>query len=146
MLDGVDVNDQQNGFAFTSVLRVTLDSVQEFRITTTNANADQGRSSGAQVSLITKSGSNKWRGSLYEFHRNTITSANDFFNSLMIRICESSLPRRIRYAELREIPSEGIDLPQVIEEYERSLINQALRQTGGRQNVARNCWDCVRRR
>ncbi|MFN0084968.1 MAG: carboxypeptidase regulatory-like domain-containing protein [Blastocatellia bacterium] len=80
-LDGVDVNDQQNGFAFNSVLRVTLDSVQEFRVTTTNANADQGRSSGAQVSLITKSGANKFSGSLYEFHRNTVTSANDWFNN-----------------------------------------------------------------
>lgn len=80
-LDGVDVNDQQAGFAFTSVLRVTLDSVQEFRVTTTNPNTDQGRSSGAQVSLITKSGSNQFHGSAYEFHRNTITSANDWFNN-----------------------------------------------------------------
>jgi hypothetical protein len=55
-LDGVDVNDQVNGNAFTSVLPVSLDSVQEFRVTTTNANADQGGSSGAQVSLVTKSG------------------------------------------------------------------------------------------
>ena len=78
-LDGVDVNDQVNGMAFTSVLPVTLDSVQEFRVTTTNANSDQGRSSGAQVALVTKSGTNKLHGSLYEYHRNTFTSANDYF-------------------------------------------------------------------
>src|SRR5882762_4499785 len=78
-LDGVDVNDLANGYAFTSVLPVTLDSVQEFRVTTTNYTADQGRSSGAQVSLVTKSGSNDFHGSLYEYHRNTITSANDYF-------------------------------------------------------------------
>src|SRR5437660_2094248 len=78
-LDGVDVNDQVQGSAFTSVLPVTLDSVQEFRVTTTNANADQGRSSGAQVALVTKSGTNKFHGSLYEYHRNTFTSANDYF-------------------------------------------------------------------
>jgi hypothetical protein len=78
-LDGVDVNDQVKGSAFTSVLPVTLDSIQEFRVTTTNANADQGRSSGAQVSLVTKSGTNNFHGSLYEYHRNTITSANDYF-------------------------------------------------------------------
>src|SRR5215472_7275145 len=81
-LDGVDVNDQVNGNAFTSVLPVTLDSVQEFRVTTTNANSDQGRSSGAQVALVTKSGTNKFHGSLYEYHRNTITSANDYFVKL----------------------------------------------------------------
>lgn len=78
-LDGVDVNDQVNGNAFTSVLPVSVDSVQEFRVTTTGYNADQGRSSGAQVSLITKSGTNQFHGSLYEYHRNTLTSANDFF-------------------------------------------------------------------
>jgi hypothetical protein len=81
-LDGVDVNDQGEGYAFTSVLPVTLDSVQEFRVTTTNYNADQGRSSGAQVSLVTKGGTNDFHGSLYEYHRNTVTSANDYFIKL----------------------------------------------------------------
>ena len=86
-LDGVDVNEQQDGLdvitdeAFASVLRVTRDSLQEFRVTTTNPNAEQGRSSGAQVSLVTRSGSNEWHGSLFEIHRNTITTANDFFNN-----------------------------------------------------------------
>ncbi len=78
-LDGVDVNDQANGYAFTSVLPVTLDSVQEFRVTTSNYNADQGEGSGAQVSLVTKSGTNNFHGSLYEYNRNTLTSANDYF-------------------------------------------------------------------
>ena len=80
-LDGVDVNDQQNRSAFTSVLGVTLDSVQEFRTTTTNAGAEYGHSSGAQVTMITKSGTNTIHGSLYEFLRNTDTSANSFFNN-----------------------------------------------------------------
>ena len=86
-LDGVDVNEQQSGLnvntgeAFASVLRSTPDSLQEFRVTTTNPNADQGRSSGAQISLITRSGSNGFHGSLYEYHRNTVTTANDFFNN-----------------------------------------------------------------
>ncbi len=77
-LDGVDVNDQSNGYAFTSVLPVTQDSVQEFRVTTTNYGADQGQGSGAQVALVTKSGTNAYHGSLYEYLRNTITSANDY--------------------------------------------------------------------
>jgi hypothetical protein len=78
-LDGVDVNDQSSGYAFTSVLPTTIDSVQEFRVTTSNYNADQGGGSGAEVSLVTKSGTNKFHGSLYEYTRNTITSANDYF-------------------------------------------------------------------
>ena len=86
-LDGVDVNEQQNGLdvvtnqAFSSVLRVIRDSVQEFRVVTTNPNADTGRSSGAQVSLATRAGSNDWHGSLFYNHRNTVTTANDFFNN-----------------------------------------------------------------
>src|SRR5215831_1957430 len=78
-LDGVDVNDQSNGYAFTSVLPVTQDSVEEFRVTTSNYGADQGTGSGAQVALVTKSGTNRFHGSLYEYHRNTVTSANDYF-------------------------------------------------------------------
>lgn len=81
-LDGIDDNDQVNGFAFTGVLRMTQDSVEEFRVTTGIANADAGRSSGAQVSLVTKSGTNKFHGAAYEYNRPTITVANDFFNKL----------------------------------------------------------------
>ena len=80
-LDGIDVNEQQTREAFKSVLRVTLDSVQEFRVTTTNANADQGRSSGAQVALITKGGTNTLHGSAYEYLRNKATNANSFINN-----------------------------------------------------------------
>ena len=78
-LDGVDDNDQINGYAFNGVLRSTLDSTEEFRVTTSNSNADAGRSSGAQLSLITKSGTNKFHGSLYEYNRPSNTIANDWF-------------------------------------------------------------------
>jgi hypothetical protein len=81
-LDGVDVNADTKGYAFTSVIPITQDSVQEFRVTTTNYNADEGRSSGAQVSLVTKSGTNDFHGSLFESHRSTGTSANDYFIKL----------------------------------------------------------------
>src|ERR1700722_100489 len=78
-LDGVGVNDENNGYAFTSVLNVPPDSVEEFRVTTANANADSGYSSGAQVALVTKSGTNNFHGTAYEYNRNTIFSANDPF-------------------------------------------------------------------
>jgi hypothetical protein len=79
-LDGVDDNDQVRGLAFTGVLRETQDSVEEFRVTTSNADADAGRSSGAQVSLITKSGTNKFHGAAYEYFRPSDTVSNDYFN------------------------------------------------------------------
>jgi Carboxypeptidase regulatory-like domain len=81
-LDGVDVNSDIKGYAFQSVLPITQDSVQEFRVTTSNYNADEGRSSGAQVTLVTKSGTNDLHGSVFESHRNTYTSANDYFVKL----------------------------------------------------------------
>jgi len=79
-IDGVDDNDQVNGYAFTGVLRETQDSVEEFRVTTANANADEGRSAGAQVSLVTKSGTNKFHGGVYEYNRPSDTVANNWFN------------------------------------------------------------------
>src|SRR5579872_3982276 len=79
-LDGLDDNDQLEGFAFEGAMRTTLDSLQEFRVTTGNYDADSGRSSGAQVNLVTKSGTNKVHGSVYEYHRPSFTVANDWFN------------------------------------------------------------------
>ncbi len=124
-LDGVDVNEQQTGLdnrtgdAFASVLRVTPDSVQEFRVTTTNANATQGRSSGAQVSLITKGGSNDWHGSLYEFHRNTATSANDFFNKRAGRFVATD-PEVIN--GLKNVGDEKLPTPKLL----RNLFGGAV--------------------
>src|SRR5271154_5255509 len=61
-------------------MRTTLDSLQEFRVTTGNYDAGSGRSSGAQVNLVTKSGTNKIHGSAYEYYRPNFTVANDWFN------------------------------------------------------------------
>ena len=80
-LDGADVNDQNGRTPFTSVLRATLDSVEEFRTTTTNEDATSGRGSGADVALVTKSGTNEFHGSAYEYRRGTETAANSFFSN-----------------------------------------------------------------
>jgi hypothetical protein len=100
-LDGVDINDAQtnaivgtdgptqvpNGGAQLTaaqnhpVIRLNAEAIEEFRVTTVNANANQGRSSGAQISLVTKSGSNDWHGALFEANRNTTLTANDFYNN-----------------------------------------------------------------
>lgn len=82
-LDGVDVNDAESQTtAYESALRTPLDSVAEFRTTTTNAGAEQGYSSGAQVQLVTKGGTNSVHGSAYYFDRNTAFSSNEYFNKL----------------------------------------------------------------
>ena len=76
-LDGIGVNDQNFGYAFQSILNAPPDSVEEFRVTTANSNAESGYSSGAQVALVTKSGTNAFHGSVYEYNHNL--SANDWF-------------------------------------------------------------------
>jgi len=81
-VDGIDANDWQNQAAFTSALPITLDSVQEFRVTTTNANATDGVVGGAQVALVTKSGTNDFHGNLRWYYRTSGPSSNDFFNNL----------------------------------------------------------------
>jgi len=79
-VDGLDDNDPVFGYAFQGALRSTLDSLEEFRVTTTNSNADAGRSSGAQIAMVTKSGTNAFHGSLYEYNRSKIGEANSWFN------------------------------------------------------------------
>jgi hypothetical protein len=81
-LDGADVNNQSTRAAMSSVLNITPDSVEEFRTITTNSGVDEGRVSGGQITLVTKSGTNTLHGSLYEYRRGTETASNDFFNKL----------------------------------------------------------------
>jgi hypothetical protein len=81
-VDGIDANDWQNQAAFTSALPITLDSVQEFRVTTTNANATDGIVGGAQVALVTKGGTNDFHGNLRWYYRTSGLSSNDYFNNL----------------------------------------------------------------
>ena len=81
-LDGVDVNDAQLQTAFTSAVRLTQEALQEFKVLTTNFGAEAGRSSGPQVSLVTRSGTNRYDGSAYWFLRRTGTSSNEYFLKL----------------------------------------------------------------
>jgi Carboxypeptidase regulatory-like domain/TonB dependent receptor len=99
-LDGVDINEAQTNSIVSNtsdpadatsvsnldptnstVLRLNADAIEEFRVQTTNPNANQGRSAGAQVSLVTKSGSNEWHGTGFEFYRTKAFTANDFFSN-----------------------------------------------------------------
>jgi hypothetical protein len=81
-LDGVSVNDEFNGYAFQGVLPSTPYSVEEFRVTTSNYGASEGRSAGAQIAMVTKGGTNALHGTLYEYNRNTIGEANNYFLKL----------------------------------------------------------------
>jgi len=83
-LDGVDINEAQTGRLNSPVLRLNSEATEEFRLTTLNAAASQGRSSAAQVNLVTKSGTNNWHGAGFESYRTTGWTSNNFFNNRTI--------------------------------------------------------------
>jgi hypothetical protein len=76
LYDGIDNNER---LTLSIVLRPSVEAVREFKIQTSLFSADQGRNSGATVNVISKSGSNEWHGSAYEFLRNDKTDARNFF-------------------------------------------------------------------
>lgn len=80
-IDGIDASDFGVGQAFHSVAQIPVDAIQEFRTEVANPLAQEGRGSGAQTIITTKSGTNDWHGNAREYHRNTVTEANDFFNN-----------------------------------------------------------------
>jgi len=80
-LDGVDINDAQNNDINGPVLRLNAEAISEFRVETVNSNANEGRSAGAQVNLVSKTGTNNWHGALFEWNRSALGVANDWFNN-----------------------------------------------------------------
>ena len=93
-LDGVDINESQTGTLTGAVLRLNSEATEEFRLTTLNAPASQGRSSAAQVNLVTKSGTNSFHGAGFESYRTTGWSSNNFFNNRTINpVTGQPLPR-----------------------------------------------------
>src|SRR5687767_5668078 len=77
-LDGIDINESTAGGSNFTPLRPNPDSVQELQIVTSNFTAELGRSSGAQVSLITRSGTNDFHGNLFEFYRSPRFDAKSY--------------------------------------------------------------------
>jgi hypothetical protein len=79
-LDGIDINETSAGGSNFTPIRTNPDSVTEFQVVTSNFTADLGRSSGAQVTLVTKSGSNEFHGSIFEFYQTPRFHANEYNN------------------------------------------------------------------
>ena len=77
LYDGIDDNER---LTLSIVLRPAVEAVREFKIQTNLYSADVGRNSGAVVDVITKSGTNKLHGSLFEFLRNSAMDARNFYN------------------------------------------------------------------
>jgi hypothetical protein len=77
-IDGVESNIPENN---VNSLVPTQDSVQEFRVSTNNVTAEFGGFSGGVVQISSKSGTNKFHGTAYDYFRNTVLDANDYFDN-----------------------------------------------------------------
>lgn len=77
-LDGIDINESSAGGSNFTPLRTNPDSLQEFQIVTSNFTAELGRSSGAQVTLVTRSGTNQFRGNLFEYYQTPDFNAKSY--------------------------------------------------------------------
>jgi carboxypeptidase family protein len=73
----------REALSVSPVVPIPQDSVEEFRVTTNNANSSLGRASGGQVNLITKSGTNAIHGALYEYHDDDGLDANGWTNDFL---------------------------------------------------------------
>lgn len=82
-LDGIDINESTAGGSNFTPLRPNPDAVQEFQIVTSNFTAELGRSSGAQVTLVTRSGTNNYHGNIFEYYQTPDFNANEFENNLL---------------------------------------------------------------
>ena len=82
LLDGTLLNDFTNGPAGSAAgTALGMDTVREFRVESTNYNAEYGRNIGGQINTITKSGSNRFSGSAFEYHRNDALDARNYFDT-----------------------------------------------------------------
>src|SRR6266446_6412403 len=81
-LDGISINDYANGGP-GSLLggNLGVDAIQEFSVLTSNYSAEYGKTSGGVVNAITRSGTNQFHGSVYEFLRNSALDADNFFDN-----------------------------------------------------------------
>ena len=78
LLDGVDNNDLAiNQYTVLP----SVDAIQEFKVQSSNSSAEFGRSAGAQINVVTKSGTNQFHGTAFEFFRNRNMDAKNFFDS-----------------------------------------------------------------
>jgi hypothetical protein len=80
-IDGIDANESTVPNPQGNIQRLNPDNVQEFRTVTLGATAEDGRNSGANVIVATRAGTNSLHGSVFEFNRNTVYNANEWFSN-----------------------------------------------------------------
>jgi hypothetical protein len=90
-IDGADNVDR--GTNLTLLAYPSVDAISEFVTLRGTYEAEYGRSGGGQINVITRSGSNSFHGGVYEYFRNNILNANNFFNKLAAPIVKTPILR-----------------------------------------------------
>src|SRR5438874_2975282 len=80
-IDGIEANESSVPNPVSNLYRLTPDNVQEYKVTTNNATAEEGRNSGASISVATRAGTSEYHGTGYLFVHNEVCNANEFFAS-----------------------------------------------------------------
>ncbi|MGH9882722.1 MAG: TonB-dependent receptor plug domain-containing protein, partial [Pyrinomonadaceae bacterium] len=78
-IDGIDANESSVPNPTSNLYRLNPDNVREFKVTTNNATAEEGRNSGANITLATRSGGNDFHGTAFYFLRNEALNSNEFY-------------------------------------------------------------------
>jgi hypothetical protein len=78
-IDGIEANEASNPVPTNNVFRINPDNVEEFKVTTSNPTPEEGKNSGLNVSIATRSGTNEFHGQGIEYFRNSALNANEFY-------------------------------------------------------------------
>ena len=155
ILDGIDNNSygtSNQGFS-NQVVQVSPDAVEEFKVQTNNFSAEYGRAGGAVVNATFRSGTNQFRGTAWEFNRNTALNATGFFKPstgveadpepqpVRRRVRRPDRPRpRVLLRQLRRLPP-GAALADLLEPADRGAApghhGQGDRQSADRRDLCR---------
>jgi hypothetical protein len=127
-MNGVEINDLQGSGSFSGQVAIpNPDTIAEFKVQTGQYDASYGRNAGANVNVVTKTGSNRFHGSLWEFFRNEDLNANDYFRK------QEKQPR----PELRQ-NQPGLTLGGPIE-HDKLFFFASYQSTRQQNGVDTNC-------
>ncbi|HEX8836300.1 MAG TPA: carboxypeptidase-like regulatory domain-containing protein [Candidatus Acidoferrum sp.] len=116
-VDGADNVDRGSNLTLLSF--PSIDAISEFRVVRGVYDAESGRSAGAQVNVITRSGTSDLHGGLYEFFRNDDLNANSFFNNTTTPVVPRS---RLRYNDFGGTVGGPVWIPKIYEQRDKTFF------------------------
>ena len=128
MVNGTDVQEHMNGG--TSVIP-NLDSIQEFRVLTTNFDPEYGNYNGGMINVVTKSGSDAYHGNVFEFLRNTVSRRQELFRRYARRLPPKPVWRHDRRPDqeakaflFRRLPGDAHGARRHVASYVRAIAGR----------------------